>query len=65
MATTEEMAHEYVAEYLSNRPEFIDMVEYLDYEYPDLDLDEGYNKAWEEVLGLLDNVEQRFADEDS
>jgi hypothetical protein len=67
MATSEEMTREYVAEYLSQRPDYSDLVEYIDYEFDvdDQDEDGFFGHIWEEVQGLLDTVEQRFLDEDS
>lgn len=64
MATNKEIAREFVAEYLSQRPEFIDMVEYADHEYPyDEEGEEvSYGEIWDEVHALMDTVEQRYAD---
>lgn len=67
MATNDEVAREFVSEYLNRRPEWLDLVEYLDYEYPgEIDEhDEGWvHKIWDEVMGELDVVEQRYVSED-
>lgn len=65
MATNKEIAREFVAEYLANRPDFAEMVEYVDMEYPYAEEEDiSYGEIWTEVIGRLDTVEQRYADED-
>lgn len=65
MATNKSIAKEYVAEYLNRRPDFADVVEYVDMEYPYSDEEDiVYGEIWTSVLDMLDDIEVEFATED-
>lgn len=66
MATNKSIAQEYVAEYLSRRPDFADVVEYVDMEYPYSDEEDiVYGEIWTKVLDALDDVEVQYATGDN
>lgn len=69
MSTTGEIARRYlVEEYLTNEPDFMSMIEWLD-DHPDI-VHEDFDGAddvdiHDEVIALLDVVAQRLADEEN
>lgn len=64
----EELAREFVLEYLTSPPEFAYVTEFVDHYIGISDVDTGegfYGRIHQEVIDILDTLAQRYEDEDN